>query len=234
MPLLEPVRLAVWTARRRARRRRHRLGVAGRARRAGSDAGRSRRVPRPVVRRTGRRPRRAVRAAGCGREPAWGRRRRARSGRTAARVRSDRAGARRGTESVADVPDRDVVHRRGSRGGRRQQRRRRLRRDQATAVRAGQRGVGRDTIRGGAEITQAFVADRSRIDVVEENYPLVFGEIGGPPGDRADRGRRRRRGARSQLSREVRRTSRRRTSRCTTTTRPTDTTGDTVADEGSG
>jgi hypothetical protein len=27
------------------------------------------------------------------------------------------------------------------------------------------------------EITQAFVADRSRIDVVEENYPLVFGEL---------------------------------------------------------
>jgi hypothetical protein len=27
------------------------------------------------------------------------------------------------------------------------------------------------------EITQAFVADRSRIDVVEDNYPLVFGEL---------------------------------------------------------
>ena len=27
------------------------------------------------------------------------------------------------------------------------------------------------------EITQAFVADPSRIDVVEENYPLVFGEM---------------------------------------------------------
>ena len=27
------------------------------------------------------------------------------------------------------------------------------------------------------EITQVFVADRSRIDVVEENYPLVFGEM---------------------------------------------------------
>jgi hypothetical protein len=27
------------------------------------------------------------------------------------------------------------------------------------------------------EITQAFVADRSRISVVEENYPLVFGEL---------------------------------------------------------
>jgi hypothetical protein len=27
------------------------------------------------------------------------------------------------------------------------------------------------------EITQAFVADPSRIDVVEENYPLVFGEL---------------------------------------------------------
>jgi hypothetical protein len=27
------------------------------------------------------------------------------------------------------------------------------------------------------EITQAFVADRSRIDVVEDNYPLVFGEM---------------------------------------------------------
>ena len=27
------------------------------------------------------------------------------------------------------------------------------------------------------EITQAFVADRSRVDVVEDNYPLVFGEL---------------------------------------------------------
>ena len=47
------------------------------------------------------------------------------------------------------------------------------------------------------EITQAFVADPSRIDVVEENYPLVFGEMEVQPGDRADRRRRRRRRARS-------------------------------------
>ena len=55
------------------------------------------------------------------------------------------------------------------------------------------------------EITQAFVADRSRIDVVEDNYPLVFGDLDVHSGDRADRGRRRRRCARSQLPREVRR-----------------------------
>ena len=46
---------------RRTCRRRHRVGAAGRARRLGADAGGSRRLPRPLVRRTGRRPRRAVR-----------------------------------------------------------------------------------------------------------------------------------------------------------------------------
>ena len=73
-------------------------------------------------------------AAGGGCEPPWRRRRRARSRRTAPRVRSDRAGTRRGTESVTHVPDRDVVHRRRSRVHRRQQRGCRVRRDQAVAA----------------------------------------------------------------------------------------------------
>jgi hypothetical protein len=76
------------------------------------------------------------------------------------------------------------------------------------------------------EITQAFVADRSRIDVVEDSYPLVFGELEVHPATERiagvdvvvvlGRSYLEKYGAEPDIS------------------LPTDTTGDTVADEGSG
>ena len=78
------------------------------------------------------------------------------------------------------------------------------------------------------EITQAFVADPSRIDVVEENYPLVFGEMEVKPATE------RISGVdvvvvlgRSYLDKYG-------AEPATDISLTTDTTGDTVADEGSG